>query len=100
MNKKQWVLLIAAVCVLIGGVCLINRDILHWETAFGYKLKLNPDEYTEGFYHLDTQDLILKPGAYTLTMDGNFGVDDGAKSSIKVDDSEGETLYQSDFYGG
>ena len=100
MTKKQWVLLIIAVIVLLGGVFLINRDILHWETAFAYKLKLNPDEYTEDFYHLDTQDLVLKPGSYTLTLIGNLGVDDGAKSSIKVDDSEGEILYQSDFYGG
>ena len=100
MKKKQWILLIIAVCVLLGGMFLINRDILHWETAFAYKLKLNPDEYTEDFYHLDTQDLVLKPGAYTLTLTGNLGVDDGAKSSIKVDDSEGEILYQSDFYGG
>ena len=100
MKKKQWILLIIAACVLLGGVFLINRDIMHWETAFAYKLKLNPDEYAEGFYHLDTQNLVLKPGTYTLTMAGNFGVDDGAKSSIKVDDSEGEILYQSDFYGG
>ncbi len=100
MKKKQWALLIIALAVLLGGVFLINRDIMHWETVFAYKLKLNPEEYAEDFYHLDTQDLVLKPGAYTLTFTGNFGVDDGAKSSIKVDDSEGEILYQSDFYGG
>ena len=100
MKKKQWALLIIALAVLLGGVFLINRDIMHWETVFAYKLKLNPEEYAEDFYHLDTQDLVLKPGAYTLTFTGNFGVDDGAKSSIKVDDSEGDILYQSDFYGG
>ncbi len=100
MTKKQLVLLIIAVCVLLGGVFLINRDIMHWETAFVYKLKLNPDEYAEDFYHLDTQDLVLKPGAYTLTVSGNLGADDGAHSAIKVDDFNGEILFQSDFLGG
>ncbi len=100
MKKKQLVLLIIALTVLLGGVFLINRDILHWETAFGYKLALNPDEYAEGFYHLDTDDLVLKPGSYTLTIQGNLGTGDGARSAIKVDDSEGEILLQSDFTGG
>ena len=100
MKKKQWMLLVTAVCLLLGGIFLINRDILHWETVFGYKLKLNPDEYAEGFYHLDTNDLILKPGSYTLTLDGNLGAESGARSAVKVDDSEGETLLQSDFVGG
>ena len=100
MGKKQCVLLIAAVCILLGGIALINRDVMHWETAFAYKLALNPDEYTEDFYHWDTQDLVLKPGPYTLTLYGNLGAEDGARSSIKVDDSAGEILYQADFYGG
>ena len=100
MNKKQWVLLIIALAVLCGGMFLINRDILHWETTFGYKLALNPDEYAEDFYHLDTDDLVLKPGSYTLTIHGNLGTGDGARSAIKVDDSEGEILLQSDFTGG
>ena len=99
MTKKQWVLLIIAACVLCGGIFLINRDIMHWETAFVYRLKLTPDEYAEDFYHLDTDDLVLKPGAYTLTLTGNLGTEDGAHSAIKVDDSEGEILLQSDFSG-
>ena len=100
MNKKQWALLIIALAVLCGGVFLVNRDIMHWETAFVYKLALNPDEYAEDFYHLDAQDLVLKPGTYTLTISGNLGTDDGAHSAIKVDDSDGEILLQSDFVGG
>ncbi len=100
MNRKQWILLIVAVCILLGGIALINRDVMHWEAAFVYKLALNPNEYTEDFYHLDMRDLVLKPGTYTLTISGNLGAEDGARSSIKVDDSEGEILYQADFYGG
>ncbi len=100
MNRKQWILLIVAVCILLGGIALINRDVMHWEAAFVYKLALNPNEYTEDFYHLDMRDLVLKPGAYTLTISGNLGAENGARSSIKVDDSEGEILYQADFYGG
>lgn len=100
MDKKQWVLLIAAVCILLGGIALLNRDVMHWETAFEYKLELNPNEYAEDFYHLDTQGLVLKPGVYTLTLYGNLGAEYGARSAIKVDDSEGEILFQSDFYGG
>ncbi len=100
MNRKQWILLIVAVCILLGGIALINRDVMHWEAAFVYKLALNPNEDTEDFYHLDMRDLVLKPGTYTLTINGNLGAEDGARSSIKVDDSEGEILYQADFYGG
>ena len=100
MKKKQWMLLAIALVVLCAGLFLINRDILHWETVFGYKLALNPDEYAEDFYHLDTNDLALKPGVYTLTLDGNLGEESGARSAVKVDDSEGEILLQEDFYGG
>ena len=100
MKKKQWILLIIALAVLCGGVFLINRDILHWETAFAYKLALNPDEYTEDFYHLDTNDLVLKPGVYTITASGNLGAESGPRSAVKVDDADGEILLQEDFYGG
>ncbi len=100
MNKKQYILLIIAVFVLLGGIFLINRDIMHWETAFVYKLKLNPDEYAEAFYHLDTDDLVLKPGTYTLTIYGNLGGESGARSAVKIDDADGEILLQEDFYGG
>ena len=73
MKKKQWMLLAIALVVLCAGLFLINRDILHWETSFGYKLSLNPDEYAEDFYHLNTNDLVLKPGVYTITVSGNLG---------------------------
>ena len=100
MKKKQCVLLIIALAVLLGGVFLINRDILHWETIFGYKLALNPDEYAEDFYHLDTDNLVLKPGSYTITLIGNLGAESGSRSAVKVDDSDGNILLQSDFSGG
>ena len=100
MKKKQWILLIAAAIVLLGGVCLINRDILHWETVFVYKLALNPDEQAEDFYHLDTDDLVLKPGSYTVTLDGNLGGESGPRSAVKIDDADGEILLQADLLGG
>ena len=100
MNKKQWTLLIIAFAVLLGGVFLINRDILHWETAFAYKLALVSGEQSEDFYHLDTQDLVLKPGTYKLTLSGNLGAESGPRSAVKVEDADGEILLQEDFYGG
>ena len=100
MKKKQWILLVVALAVLLGGVFLINRDILHWETDFVYSLELNPDEYPEAFYHLDVKDLVLKPGTYTFTISGNLGAESGARSAVKIEDTDGEILLQKDFYGG
>ena len=100
MNKKQWILLIIAFAVLLGGVFLINRDILHWETTFAYKLALVPDERGVDFYRLDTDDLVLKPGTYTLTISGNFDAENGARSSLRVDDYDGDILLQEELQGG
>ena len=100
MNKKQWILLIIAFAVLLGGVFLINRDILHWETTFAYKLALVPDERGVDFYRLDTDDLVLKPGTYTLTISGNFEAENGARSSLRVDDYDGDILLQEELQGG
>ncbi len=100
MNKKQWILLIIALAVLCGGLFLINRDIMHWETAFAYKLALVPDEHAVDFYRLDTDDLVLKPGTYTLTISGDFEAEDGARSSLRVDDYDGEILLQEELSGG
>ncbi len=100
MSKKQWILLIIALAVLCGGLFLINRDIMHWETAFAYKLALVPDEHAVDFYRLDTDDLVLKPGTYTLTISGDFEAEDGARSSLRVDDYDGEILLQEELSGG
>ncbi len=100
MSKKQWILLIIALAVLCGGLFLINRDIMHWETVFAYKLALVPDEHAVDFYRLDTDDLVLKPGTYTLTISGDFEAEDGARSSLRVDDYDGEILLQEELSGG
>ena len=100
MKKKQWILLIIAACVLLGGVFLINRDIMHWETAFGCSFKLMPDKYPEDVYHLDMEAVTLKPGTYTLTLNGDLGAGNGARSAVKVDDAEGEVLLESVLDGG
>ncbi len=100
MNKKQWIPLVFALVVLCGGVLLINRDILHWETTFAYKLALVPDERVVDFYRLDTDDLVLKPGTYTLTISGNFEAENGARSSLRVDDYDGVILLQEELQGG
>lgn len=100
MSKKQLLLLVIAAVVLLGGIILINRDIMHWETAFDCSFKLTPDEHPAELYHLVTDGAALKPGSYTLTLNGNLGAGAGAQSAVKVDDADGEILLQENLAGG
>ena len=100
MSKKQLLLLVIAAVVLLGGIILINRDIMHWETAFDCSFKLTPDKHPAELYHLVTESTALKPGSYTLTLNGNLGAGSGTQSAVRVDDADGEILLQEVLSGG
>ena len=100
MSKKQWIQLIIAAAVLLGGIILINLDIMHWKAAFECSFKLTPDEHPAELYHLVTEGITLKPGNYTLTLNGNLGSGSGTQSAVRVDDTDGEILLQEVLLGG
>ena len=100
MSKKQWIRLILAAAALLGGIILINRNIMRWETAFECSFKLTPDEHPAELYHLVMEGAALKPGSYTLTLSGDLGAGSGTQSAVRVDDVDGEILLQEVLAGG
>ena len=98
MSKKQWIRLILAAAVLLGGIILITCGVMYWKTGFECSFKLTPDYYPAQLYHLE--DTALKPGSYTLTLSGNLGAGSGTKSTVIVENSDGEILLQEVLSGG
>ena len=100
MSKKQWIRLIIAAAVLLGGIILIARGVMYWKTGFECSFKLSPDQYPADLYHLVTEGAALKPGNYTLTLSGNLGAGSGTQSAVRIDDEDGEILLQEPLSGG
>ncbi len=100
MSKKQIIRLIIAAAVLLGGIILIICGVMHWETDFEFSFKLTPDEHPAELYHLVTEATALKPGSYTLTLNGDLGAGNGTQSAVRVDDIDGEILFQEVLSGG
>ena len=100
MSKKQLIRLIIAAAVLLGGITLIIRGVMHWQTSFEFSFQLTPDKHPAELYHLVTEGAALKPGSYTLTLSGNLGAGSGTQSAVRVDDTDGEILLQEVLSGG
>lgn len=100
MSKKQIIRLIIAAAVLFGGLILIACGVTHWKTGFDCSFKLTPDEHPAELYHLVTEGTALKPGSYTLTLEGNLGAGSGTQSAVRVDDVDGEIIMQEVLSGG
>ena len=94
MNKKSVFILI--LCLIIGSLIIINKDLFHYEKIFVYHRTFSEIDH-KGDYILSVDEIVLKPGTYQIIIEGNFNV---KKCGYFLIDSSEEKIVSSDFSQG
>lgn len=69
---KKSLKIILLLCLLIGALVLVNRDMFRFEEIFVYRRSFSRETDSKGDYILSTEQLALKPGTYQITAEGIF----------------------------
>lgn len=93
---KKIVLILLILCLMLGALFLVNRDLMHFEYNFLGKRTFNP-EFDEKRSYLLSEVFTLKPGTYELCF---YGSVEGIGSSVYLARDEGEIFTGFDLANG
>ena len=93
---KKTVMIILILCLLLTGLILVNRDLMHFEYSFLGKRNFDPEVDVKRGYLL-SEPFTLKPGTYELIF---YGTVQGTGSSVYLARDENDIFTGFDLSDG